>query len=292
MIRKNTRGFTLIEMSIVLVIIGLIVGGILVGQNLVDAAAIRAQVAQIEKFNQAVNTFHDKYGYLPGDITPAAASPFGLMASTGATADGDGNGLMESCSAWDNDTQNFGCETMLFWVHLSQAGLIAESFGNMGAPDSGAVENIIPSNGQPLIDFFPAAKLNGAAGNYIVVYTGGIFSGYYFNNSGYNYFGITVLTSVGNGGEYTGQSAAALTPHQAYAIDSKMDDGLPFTGTVTSVFLWNRRFLVSDYGVADNCATFIASHGYVSGGQYLNTYNINSAVDMDTPQCNLSFQFQ
>ena len=50
------KGFTLIEMSIVLVIIGLIIGGVLLGRDLISAAAVRAQIAQIEKYNAAVNT--------------------------------------------------------------------------------------------------------------------------------------------------------------------------------------------------------------------------------------------
>jgi prepilin-type N-terminal cleavage/methylation domain-containing protein len=57
----RAAGFTLIEMSIVLVVIGLIVGAIMVGQNLIAAAAIRAQITQIEKYNSAVNTFRGKY---------------------------------------------------------------------------------------------------------------------------------------------------------------------------------------------------------------------------------------
>ena len=58
---KSSSDFTLIEMSIVLVIIGLIVGGVLVGQDLIRAAYVRAQVSQIEKFNTALNTFYGKY---------------------------------------------------------------------------------------------------------------------------------------------------------------------------------------------------------------------------------------
>ena len=73
-------GFTLIEMSIVLVIIGLIVGGVLVGQDLIRAAAVRAQVSQMEKYNSAVNTFREKTGYLPGDIPDPTASEFGFQA--------------------------------------------------------------------------------------------------------------------------------------------------------------------------------------------------------------------
>lgn len=60
---KN-NGFMLIELSIALVVIGLIVGGVLVGQDLINAAAVRAQISQIEKYNTAVNTFREKYGYL------------------------------------------------------------------------------------------------------------------------------------------------------------------------------------------------------------------------------------
>ena len=48
-------GFTLVELSIVLVIIGLIIGGVVVGRDLIDAATIRAQISQIEKYNTAVN---------------------------------------------------------------------------------------------------------------------------------------------------------------------------------------------------------------------------------------------
>lgn len=57
--------FTLFELSIALVIIGLIVCGVLVGQGLIRAPGVRAAITQIEKYNTAVNTFVGKYGYLP-----------------------------------------------------------------------------------------------------------------------------------------------------------------------------------------------------------------------------------
>ena len=92
---RAERGFTLIELSIVLVIIGLIVGGVLVGQDLIRAAAVRAQVSQIEKYNTAVNTFRDKYGALPGDIQDPAASSFGFTPRGQLAGEGDGNGVIE-----------------------------------------------------------------------------------------------------------------------------------------------------------------------------------------------------
>lgn len=63
---KKKNGFTLIELSIVLVIIGLIVGGMLVGQDLINAAKVRAEFSQMEKLDAAVNTFRLKYNALPG----------------------------------------------------------------------------------------------------------------------------------------------------------------------------------------------------------------------------------
>lgn len=55
-------GFTLVELSIVLVIIGLIIGGVMVGRDLIKTSEVRSQISQIEEFKTAVNTFKVKYG--------------------------------------------------------------------------------------------------------------------------------------------------------------------------------------------------------------------------------------
>src|ERR1035441_6872478 len=101
--RKNL-GFTLIELSIVLVIIGLIVGGVLVGQDLIRAAEVRATISQIEKYNTAVNTFRGKFNALPGDMNLTTATTFGIPAvgTRGGTAQGDGNGVIDGGAG--NDT--------------------------------------------------------------------------------------------------------------------------------------------------------------------------------------------
>src|ERR1700733_13388871 len=96
---QRESGFTLIELSVVLVIIGLIVGGILVGQDLIKAAETRAQITQIEKYNQAVNTFRSKFGAIPGDMAVSTANQFGFTVGGGcdgsAAGKRDGNGLID-----------------------------------------------------------------------------------------------------------------------------------------------------------------------------------------------------
>src|SRR5450432_676842 len=96
--RAAESGFTLIELSIVLVIIGLIIGGVLVGQDLIKAAAIRATIQQIEGYNTSVHTFQTKYNAIPGDISAQAASNFGMTGGlllSGTEGLGDGNGILE-----------------------------------------------------------------------------------------------------------------------------------------------------------------------------------------------------
>src|SRR6202012_3386774 len=129
--RENICGFTLVELAIVLVIIGLIIGAILVGQDLIEAAAVRAQVSQIEKYNAAVHTFQSKFNCLPGDC--ANAAEFGFVARGTDRGQGDGNGVIEG-SIWHTmcSDNSPGCvsacgETELFWKDLSDADLIGGS---------------------------------------------------------------------------------------------------------------------------------------------------------------------
>ena len=91
--------FTLVEISIVLVIIGLLVGGILAGRTLIQQAEIRAAVSQLQKFESAYRTFEVKYGCIMGDC-PNATDFFGMnyvvwgagCPPSGGAGNGNGNG--------------------------------------------------------------------------------------------------------------------------------------------------------------------------------------------------------
>ncbi|MDX1949761.1 MAG: prepilin-type N-terminal cleavage/methylation domain-containing protein, partial [Rickettsiales bacterium] len=69
--KSNAKGFTLVELAIVLVIVGLLVGGVLQGQELIKQAQIRSVVTQIQSLDTSLNTFRAKYREYPGDISRA-----------------------------------------------------------------------------------------------------------------------------------------------------------------------------------------------------------------------------
>jgi prepilin-type N-terminal cleavage/methylation domain-containing protein len=209
------QGFTLVELSIVLVIIGLIVSGILVGQDMIRAAEIRSTVSQVEQFNTAVNTFRDKYRNLPGDILNSDAVRFGFVTRAGTTGQGDGNRLIQS-GPTPADQRNLGFETALFWRDLSFARLIGNNF--VTATDAAAAT----LTAAQVADYLPTANIG--QGNYFTIHT----------QDGRNQYSIAQVTGTGAAGLYS--LNAGITPQVAFNIDDKMDDGVPTTGIVVATF--------------------------------------------------------
>ena len=114
-------GFTLIELSIVLVIIGLIVGGVLVGRDLISAATIRKQITQFQEYSTALATFRSKYDCLPGDCEKATNYNLGV--------NGNGNGILESAGGSPSpDQPTYDGEMPQFFMQLGAAGLIKGTF--------------------------------------------------------------------------------------------------------------------------------------------------------------------
>ncbi len=223
---SKESGFTLIELSIVLVIIGLIVGGVLVGQDLIKAAQIRAMVSQIEKYDAAVNTFRGKYNGLPGDLSNAVnffnnASP-GVLVPTGGTP---GNGTLEDASA---TRVHLGGEVAAFWAQLASANLIGDaitvsSLTNANNP----LLTDTPGASVTISNTYPAAKIG--SGNFIIAYTGGAALTEP-GMSGVNLYRIGGFTLTAN--TTTPTFTNTLTPLEAFKIDTKKDDGIATSGVV------------------------------------------------------------
>lgn len=278
--RRLSPGFTLIELSIVLVIIGLIVGGVLVGQDLISAAAVRAQVSQIEKFQTAMNTFRGKYGYHPGDIPNPDATRFGFASRGTCPGQGDGNGSVQAdfgCAI--NGGVSFSGETGVFWVDMTSANgmnlnLIEGSFSTADIAGSapGITVAAVPR-------YLPAAKIG--SGNFVYIYTPGNCCPVYSADPT-NYFGLSAVTGTDGGGG-NNVSGPGLTVQQAYQTDKKVDDGLPQTGRVTATYVYAFGSSLSTNAISPSSTTCFDT----TSGNYSVTQNNGTGVN-----CGLSFKFQ
>lgn len=279
---QQQGGFTLIELSIVLVIIGLIVGGVLVGQDLIKAAEIRATVGQVEKYNAAINTFRTKYNGIPGDLVSAQATAFGLFGTgmTGASGLGDGNGQLQS----SGDTFRAAGEPLVFWLHLSQAGLVDGSYG------ANAASGGVPATANLMSEYLPTAKLG--RGNYWAAAA----------DAGQNYYILGGVTGLATTGAYT--FSTALTPIESFNIDVKLDDGAPVTGVVqargtgASIFANYTSTGAASGGVAptssantsSSCVTANDGSAPTTATVTSNVYN-RATTAGNTPNCTLRFRF-
>lgn len=119
--RKQQSGFTLVEIAIVLVIIGLLLGGVLKGQELINQAKVKNVANDLNGIGAAVYAYQDRYKALPGDDSGANAR----WTITGSN--GDRNGILDG-------TGTPPAETLLFWLHLRKAGLISGDSTSSAAP--------------------------------------------------------------------------------------------------------------------------------------------------------------
>ena len=122
---NRQTGFTLIEIAIVMVIIGLLLGGVLKGQELITSAGIRNLISQLDGVKAAYFGFLDRFRYPPGDYS---------MATTyvaGTTTNGNGNGQIQSVLSGGTVDEHIAV-----WEHLSRAGFINRAFTYAPAPET------------------------------------------------------------------------------------------------------------------------------------------------------------
>ena len=135
MVNKQ-RGFTLVEIAIVLVIIGLLLGGILKGQELITAARVRNFADQAASIQAAYYGFIDRYRAVPGDMlaTQACTAISNTIATWGCPGGvgGNGNGTIDS-GAW--------AEASAAWSHIAAAGFLQ---GNYSGVATNAAAYILP----------------------------------------------------------------------------------------------------------------------------------------------------
>ena len=121
--RRQQSGFTLVEIAIVLVIIGLLLGGILKGQELINSAKVKNLANDFRVIPTYIYAYQDKFKSLPGDDLQANTHMAGPPAATVATtpASKQGNGVIDG--NWNTTTNTD--EAFLFWQHVRLANLAA-----------------------------------------------------------------------------------------------------------------------------------------------------------------------
>lgn len=209
---SQREGFTLVELSIVLVIIGLLIGGILVGQSLVESAKIKAQIQQLQQYDIAAQSFLNKFKRIPGDTNRNGVLEF--------STNSNGHCAFPS-AAWVTG----GPATRECWTVFSDLSLMGGISGNF-SPNIYATHTTITMFGPGR--YGPVAS-NGISGM-MAGQTANLKYLYWIINSSKK------CTSGPGGWSSNGEcDTKAYTPKQALSIDQKIDDGNAFTGTVAIV---------------------------------------------------------
>lgn len=250
---RHRYAFSLVELSIVLVILGLLVGGVLAGQSLIRASELRSISAEQERHKTAFQAFKDKYFAVAGDMSNAeqfwgtldavSATCRATEATAAATCNGNGNGSIESSTTRSS-------EMFRVWQHLANAGLIEGRFtGAQGA--AGGYDAVIGSNTPaskfPRAGWSTVGPLMHAQGGYYASVFQPRPTGHYLIFGSYSLNGLTW--------------GGVLKPEEAWNVDTKLDDGKPATGSVTTVTnTYNSGCASSDASTADYRLTVTTSN--------------------------------
>jgi prepilin-type N-terminal cleavage/methylation domain-containing protein len=260
---RRQSGFTLVEIAIVLVIIGLLLGGILKGQELINSARVRNLADQATGVQAAYYGFIDRYRHVPGDmLQDDAQTAIGVTINSG----GNGNGRLDTDSTTvteggtSESVTNDWQEPAALWEHLSKAGFIQGSYDGKSGTD-------VPADA----------------------------AGYREAGSPVNAFNGNLLLARSDDYEDSATASTRLNlvlgrgipVNVARELDVKIDDGRPQTGVLRLTVTTGATF--GDVaGTGDGC---LGSTTIEEGGSETKSDTNEYDVGADAQDCNVTFLF-
>lgn len=218
----QNQAFTLIELSIIILIIAIFLAGIIMSSDLFRSSKIMKVMAQVDEYNKATGVFHEKYRELPGDLsnavtfwgTDSTCPTYASITPHIATCDGNGNGHIGDIITDGGASTN---EIFRAWQQLANAGLVGGAY--TGVTGLNTATEAVPG-------------LNVPKGN--IKGTGFTLMYIYAPNGNANYFPAMYEHAIVYGNLTTTNftSGATLTPKEAFLVDQKADDGNPGNGII------------------------------------------------------------
>ncbi len=244
---RTSLGFSIIELSVTIVIVALLLAGAMTATNQLSQANLRSAIAEMQGFRSMYQSFDDQYKRVPGDMANASTIWTGATCTLGASCDGNGNGVIEAVFSSAND------ETNRAWKHLQLAGILEVNINQLPVTWAGVlvVGTMTPKSKISNAGYYMAAGSDIGGDALATV----IPSPWTDNRTNAVFLGMKSSSATSNG-----LTIGVLTAREAYNLDKKFDDGSVNTSGNNIGFGTGKIRALNDSTGTSNCVNGTTSY--------------------------------